>query len=177
MTISLTEQPGIRWGITDRDFPVCADTSTTARTAVLSARHGPTRQIKFQFADGELTVVVDQDPPAWLVPTARALVDLLNLPSGWDSYGAARVAPSHVRAALQFLSCIMRDDSPTPAVVPTNRGGVQLEWHTGGIDLEIETLSTQRLLVSFEDANSGAEWEREIVSDFTPLIECVEQLS
>ena len=27
---------------------------------------------------------------------------------------------------------------PRPAVVPTVKGGVQLEWHANGLDLEIE---------------------------------------
>ncbi len=177
MTISLAEPAGVREGITDNDLRVLAGTATTGRTAMLSAPPNPMQQMRFPFPGGELILVFDFDPPAWLTPTAEALVALLGLPSGWDSYGARAIAPSHVDAALQVLSRIMRHDSPAPTVVPTNRGGVQLEWHTSGIDLEIETLSTQRLLVSFEDATTGTEWEREIVSNLTPLVECIGRLS
>ena len=144
---------------------------------MLSAPPEPMHQMRFRCARGELVVSVGVDPPSWLAPTGQALVDLLDLASDWDSYGAWAVEPSHVCAAFQVLLLTMRHDTPAPAVVPTNRGHVQLEWHVGGIDLEIETLSMQRLLVSFEDASSGDEWEGEVVSDLTPLVEYIGQLS
>jgi hypothetical protein len=37
---------------------------------------------------------------------------------------------------------------------------VELEWHTGGMDLEIEIVDEQRMQVVFEDAKTGEEWER-----------------
>ncbi len=177
MTISLAEPAGVRQGITDHGLRILAGTTATERTAMLSAPPNPMQQMRCPFPGGELILVVDFDPPAWLTPTAETLVALLGLPSGWDSYGAQAIAPSHVDAALQVLLRIMRRDSPTPAVVPTNRGGVQLEWHTSGIDLEIETLSTQRLLVSFQDATTGTEWEGEIVANLARLVEYIERLS
>lgn len=177
MTISLAEPAGIREGITDNDLRVLAGTPAGGRTAMLSAPPNPMQQMRFPFPDGALILVVDLDPPSWLAPTAQALVDLLGLAPGWDSYSARPVDRSHVDAALQVLLLTMRRDTPAPTVVPTNRGGVQLEWHISGIDLEIETLSTQRLLVSFEETTTGTEWEREIVSDLTPIVKCIERLS
>lgn len=173
MTTSLADPTSVRELITDNDLRVLARTTATEQTAPPN----PMQQMRFPFPGGTLVLDVGFDPPAWLAPTAQALVDLLDLPYGWDSYGASPVGRSHVDAALQVLSRIMRRDSPAPAVVPTNRGGVQLEWHTGGIDLEIETLSTQRLLVSFEDATAGTAWEGEIVSNLTPLVEYIGRLS
>ena len=114
------------------------------------------------------------DPP-WLQPTVQALEELLMLPAGWDSYGARPVDPQHALAMVHMLYGIMRDTSPAPSVVPTNRGGVQVEWHRGGIDLEIETLSPHRFLVSYEDADS--EWEAEIISDWTRLGPVISRLS
>ncbi len=63
----------------------------------------------------------------------------------------------------------MQSDTPTPAVVPTSRGGVQLEWHTREIDVEVEIPSPDHITVSYEDHRSGKEWEDELTSDFTPL--------
>jgi hypothetical protein len=49
---------------------------------------------------------------------------------GWDGYGAPPLDPEMVEAARRFLSCV--------SVVPCVSGGVQLEWHMLGADLEIE---------------------------------------
>jgi len=78
---------------------------------------------------------------------------------------------------LQVLALVMRDDTPVPSVCPTNRGGVQVEWHERGIDLEIETLSAYTLGVSFEDSLTGTEWDREVDADLSPLISCIADLS
>jgi hypothetical protein len=99
---------------------------------------------------------------AWFMLIASKLVELLKLPPNWDSYGARPIDPIHVRAALQVLLRIMGDETPMPFVVPTNRGGIQMEWHVHGLDLEIETVSAQRIRVSFEDEMSSEEWEADL---------------
>lgn len=133
----------------------------------------PTIRERWKFIpESEAPVRVD---PPWLQPTVQALDELLMLPAGWDSYGARAIDPQHANAILQMLNGIMRDTSPAPSVVPTNRGGVQVEWHRGGIDLEIETLSPYRFFVSYEDADS--EWESEIISDWTRLGPIISRLS
>ena len=55
---------------------------------------------------------------------------LLDLKAGWDSYGAKPINPSAVAAAKNFLRMVQ--------VVPTNKGGVQFEWHCYGVDVEVE---------------------------------------
>lgn len=57
------------------------------------------------------------------------LESLRLLKSNWDSYGAASISPEAIATASQFLQ---------PDIVPTSQGGIQLEWHNFGIDLEIE---------------------------------------
>jgi len=89
---------------------------------------------------------------------------LLELEPNWDSYGALPIEAAHAEAILNLLAEVLGDDAPTPSVVPTSIGGVQVEWHLAGIDLEIETLSRYRFAVSFEDELSGDEWE-DIVTD------------
>ena len=75
---------------------------------------------------------------AMIQDTIQAITDLLELPRNWDSYGAPRIAPQNIREALWFTKNIMRPDAQAPQVVPTVRGGVQLEWHTDGVNVEIE---------------------------------------
>lgn len=57
---------------------------------------------------------------------------LLELPEGWDSYGAVRIRCEAVTAALRLVDEVRRCD---PHVVPRSDGGVQLEWPS--LDLEI----------------------------------------
>ena len=62
------------------------------------------------------------------------LKELLDLPQGWDSYGAGCIDPKAVDAASRLLDVLDHD----PAVIPTSHGGIQLEWHRDGLELEVE---------------------------------------
>jgi hypothetical protein len=96
------------------------------------------------------------------------LGQLLMMPSGWDSYGARKIQLACVASAFETALAILQDDMPPPAVVPTSGGGVQLEWHTRGIDLEIEFCSPSRILASCEDQRTGEAWD-ERVFDFSRI--------
>ena len=63
---------------------------------------------------------------------------LAGLRPGWDSYGACALSPVAVQRAI----VLMRADLPIPAVVPTRAGGIQMEWHRHGIDVEINVPPT-----------------------------------
>ena len=101
----------------------------------------------------------DNGGPAWLRLTMLRCVELLALPRNWDSYGAEPISPELTWTALQLLRCFMRDGMSRPKIVPTNRGGVQLEWHQDGIDLEVEIVSQRELRVVLGHVISGATWE------------------
>lgn len=66
--------------------------------------------------------------------------ELLQLPEGWNSYEAKPVSTEAARAAIAFLAkaASAAPNLPAPAVVPTVPGGIQLEWHRQGMDLEVE---------------------------------------
>jgi hypothetical protein len=78
-----------------------------------------------------------QPLPAWFDPLMQGFVDLLTLPPNWDSYGAGTIDPSLVQAAMDCMNAVLGPDSPAPRVVPLSSGGLQLEWHRQGTDLEI----------------------------------------
>ena len=79
-------------------------------------------------------------PPDPIVNVIRKASELVHLPTGWNSYGAKPVANEAVEAAITFLvkAIPASQNVVAPAVVPTVRGGLQLEWHRRGVDLEIE---------------------------------------
>ena len=118
-----------------------------------------------------------EQPPVWLQPTVQGSADLLALPRGWDSYDAPKIKFAAVRSALDLLVAILKPESPGPSVVPTVQGGVQLEWHIQGIDLEIRLDSPDKVEISCEDLHAGIEWEGSIPSDEERLREAIAKLT
>ena len=113
--------------------------------------------------------------PRWLSPTIDRLSELLTLPANWDSYGARPIDPKIALAAIRLLGRVMWNDSCPPSVVPTNRGGVQLEWHARGVDLEINVIARDEFHVSYESSSEA--WERTLSSDLLPLAEVMANVS
>ena len=75
--------------------------------------------------------------PRSFVPAIHGIVDLLTLQPGWNSYSAKPIpAPNAVRA-VQLLAEFLDTATPPPVIVPTVHGGIQLEWHRNGVDIEI----------------------------------------
>jgi hypothetical protein len=81
--------------------------------------------------------VPDSPTPAWLLPTIKCGGYLLALPAGWDQQGAPTIDSAYIQVALDSLYTFMSDRSSIPQWTPTQDGGVQLDWHENGIDLEI----------------------------------------
>ncbi|RPI87568.1 MAG: hypothetical protein EHM42_05090, partial [Planctomycetaceae bacterium] len=96
-----------------------------------------TREYHYPFLNREV-VIHSQTPPRWMEPVLAALDNLGRLPENWDSYGAVPIRQASLWAAVELLADVMHDETPLPTAVPTSHGAVQLEWHTRGIDLEIE---------------------------------------
>ena len=121
----------------------------------------PPRPVRVTAAGGKaaLTVSWEGPEPFWLRPTLEVLAELLALPRDWDSYGARPVAQAAVGAAVSLLRDVMPAAAPAPQVVPTSAGGVQLEWHLGGIDLEVSVRPSGEAFVLFDDLRTGEEWE------------------
>jgi len=95
----------------------------------------------------------------WMQPTREALSELLDLKADWNSYGALPIQPEAVRHAMELLCLVMRPDAPAPQVVPTSCGGVQLEWHTGGFDIEVSIRPSGEAYACVEDLRTGEEWD------------------
>src|SRR6266496_3882486 len=98
----------------------------------------------------------------WLTPTVEAMHRLLRLEEGWDSYGARRIEPKAVDSARNLLIRTAKPETPPPIVVPSPRGGVQLEWHMNGIDLEVEAFPEGRFSVYVERPGESIEREGDL---------------
>lgn len=75
---------------------------------------------------------------AWLDEVQRKLQELYDLPVGWDDRRALPATEQAVEGVVRILFAIMRPDSLTPHLVPLPDGGIQVEWHANGHDLEVE---------------------------------------
>lgn len=87
---------------------------------------------------------------------------LLRLQANWDSYGAPAISPTAAFTALQFLEQLPAH-APRPSLVPTSKGGLQIEWHAGGVDIEIECMATGHAHFFADDGDAGEVEERWIV--------------
>jgi len=88
----------------------------------------------------------------WLVRVAERCRELFSLPAGWDGYTAQQVDADLIQKAWDFAQVAACSVSGEPSVVPTVSGGVALEWHARGIDLEIELTSTGTIILLEDEA-------------------------
>ena len=112
----------------------------------------PTR-VRFAFFD------IDPEPAGWFAPLLTKFNELVRLPSDWDSYGAKPIDPDTAALALSILLSVMSANDQHPAVVPTSGGGILLEWHQGGVDLEVDVRSPTSIHVYFDDGEIEEEFE------------------
>ena len=100
-----------------------------------------------------------QPLPSWFDPLVQGLVDLRTLSPNWDSYNAMPINPKLVNTALTFMSGLLGPSSPAPRVVPLSSGGLQLEWHRKGVDVEVVFDQDERPYFYRRNRASGEESE------------------
>ena len=84
---------------------------------------------------------------------------LLQLPRGWNSYDAEPVSVAAFEQATEFLTTYLVEGVADPVLVPTVRGGVQLEWHRQGVDVEVEISPDGSVSWCADDRRTGEEFE------------------
>ena len=135
--------------------------------------------VVYDFGDDPTTHGTIDAPaePRWLVPTVCALTRILDLPEGWNSYGAPRIQARAANTALDLLGSSAQDDSPAPIVVPTADGGVQLEWHAWGLDIELDVSPSEAPQLFFRDRRSNEIQEKQLTANLTPLFQALKVLA
>jgi hypothetical protein len=132
-----------------------------------------------EIPEGRRRLIVEWEgeEPAWVEASLNALAESLALPANWDSYGAHRVDLNSVASAGQALCLIMRSDTIPPTVVPTPDGAIQLEWHTRGLDLEIEVSPLGRAYVFCRDQTGDTQWEGDLRFNLSRIQDVMARLS
>jgi hypothetical protein len=106
---------------------------------------------------------------AWLRPTIQSFQDLLQLPQNWDGYGAVQIQERIAKEALMVLAEVMDNDAPAPSVVPLSDGGVQLEWHRCGRNLEIEFPADEAPGFYYYEDDSDLESEGQVSESYEQI--------
>jgi hypothetical protein len=130
------------------------------RTVVLTARGKP---VRFKYQDSG-------DPlPDWFVPVLRGFANLITLPDNWDGEGASSIDRGTIGRALAAIEQLLDRHASAPSVVPTPDSGLQIEWHRGHKDLEIEFRSNGRTEFYYFDDTTGEEHEGPVGPGFASL--------
>lgn len=100
------------------------------------------------------------------------IADLRTLEEGWDSYGG--MAPT--RKALREGESVLRSYDlpylPGGYLIPLSDGGLQVEWHCGQADVELE-ISPQGYIGEVSYCEQSGEWQD---GDFLDHAEAIRQL-
>ena len=95
---------------------------------------------------------------AWILDTVNSL---LGLAEGWDGRHALAVTEAAAMAALVIAVRLVDGHHLVPQIVPLPDGGLQLEWHVFGADVEIEVDGSGAPLGVVTDGAGQTIWERE----------------
>jgi hypothetical protein len=107
----------------------------------------------------------------WQTEVQKRLVAYAKFPQGWDSYNAPAIGWDAGLFALSLLNDFMRPRTPLPQVVPSTAGGIQLEWHQKGVDLELHITGPYRCELWFQDHQvpDQAPLSLELTDDYSAL--------
>jgi len=83
-------------------------------------------------------VVVTNRLGWWQRRALQSLYEVSSLPEDWDSYGSRPPTEEAIECAKRLIVQIDRDSFLQPRITPISGGGVQLAWHSGIRELEIE---------------------------------------
>jgi hypothetical protein len=118
--------------------------------------------------------LTDMEEPAWVELSRRQIANIQALEEGWDGYKAGPIRRDVIAYATAVLNEIMKS---APHIAPMSHDGVMIEWHTKGIDLEIEIERPGSLWVSFENAWTNKEYEGTLASNLSKLQDWIDQLT
>jgi hypothetical protein len=121
--------------------------------------------------------LTDIKEPPWVELSRKKLENIQALELGWDGYGAGPIRRDVIFYTGAVLNEVMESRTPAPHIAPMAHSGVMIEWHTKGIDLEIEIERPGSLWVSFEDAWTNKEYEGTLASNLSKLQDWIDQLT
>jgi hypothetical protein len=154
------------WGLNDRSPQIVITPATSDAAGLSTFRYQTVRRphpgIFYVRSTSEQQGELEQASTR-IAPCIQKLSEIARLQFGWNSYGARPIAWSAIVATLKLLLGNLPANAPLPQIVPTVRGGIQLEWHTPStmIEVYIDVYTPDQQTISFFAADSvtGEEFE------------------
>jgi hypothetical protein len=115
-----------------------------------------------KYPEATTTSATGEFPPAaptWIRPVLERLDSILALPEGWDGREANRPRVWHAVEVIGFMQRVMREATALPSIVPLADGGMQVEWHRGGLDVEATFTAGPDRGLYFADLSTAYEFE------------------
>lgn len=133
------------------DHPALAYMTSSLTTASGWQQSGgvPTASVMGNFPSRQLAsreLMVDAqgpDLPQWFGAYLNSELNrLFGLPASWDGSTADEVTIEAVSETVAVLASVVTAVTIPPQFFPLADGGIQVEWHVGGNDIEIEVDGT-----------------------------------
>jgi hypothetical protein len=122
-------------------------------------------------------ISANMSPPRVIQLTIQQIRKLTSLGDNWDGYGALSPSKDSILGAATLAYELFETDTPVPDVFPTPSGNIQFEWSCYQLDLEIEIVSTQKCIASFENLQSEECWEKKFTYNLTELRKVISELT
>lgn len=105
-----------------------------------------------------------------LMKAIQTLSHLRQLEPRWDGRSAEMLTDDACETAVRLLASLAIPAPPTAQLVPLTDGGVQLEWHAGGINVEIEVDPIGEVHAFISAPDGSVVLNRELPPSLMPLI-------
>jgi hypothetical protein len=142
------------------------------RKAVIERVPALARSLTTQAGGPEIfNLKISQKPADWFGGALARITELTGLQENWDGDGAPKVEAKWVAEAVVFLTQIAHPGIAEPSIVPLADGGLQIEWHRAGVDVEV-ALSEDDPGLYISDRDTGERTEHAVSAvDAVPTIE------
>ena len=149
--------------------------SSTAFQDEITAIPTPDSLTSTIFPQNRMVFTLRSSP--WMRELNSRFNDIVSLPRGWDGYAGAPVSFSTAQFAAQMIERLWVPDVPTPSIIPGTDGSVQIEWHAGGYDIELDVLDPSEVEAYRLNKASGEVDKIKIESDFSEIAQWISDIA
>jgi hypothetical protein len=113
----------------------------------------------------------------WRDAVVSRLNDLVALERGWDGYRGEPVTFENANFALRMLEASCGVEAPIPQIVPGAGGDLQVEWHIGSTDIELDIRGPNDVHAWICSEHTGPDGQEfNLTNDFTSVANWIRDL-
>jgi hypothetical protein len=114
----------------------------------------------------------------WREAVINQLNDLVVIEQGWDGYKGKPVTFENAYFALRMLEASCGVEAPVPQIVPGAAGDLQVEWHIGSTDIELDIRGPNDVHAWICSEHTGPDGQEfDLTNDFTIVARWIRDLS